>query len=149
MMGQPILGDRDNITNNTISHETVSSFHKENYFGENMIVVGTGDVNHEQLISLVQQHFGKLTMKPDIERKGMNKPVYIPAMMLSRDDELRNACVGIFYDAPSWNHEDYYAFLLLERLFGTYMNEQRDQIKNYNKQYILLTKIVDSSEITL
>jgi predicted Zn-dependent peptidase len=45
MMGQPILGDIDNIRQ--ITRDMVVDFHATNYFGENMVIVGTGNVPHE------------------------------------------------------------------------------------------------------
>jgi predicted Zn-dependent peptidase len=56
MMGQPILGDIDNIRQ--ISRDMVVDFHATNYFGENMVIVGTGNVSHQQLVDLAEQHFG-------------------------------------------------------------------------------------------
>lgn len=43
----------------------------------------------------------------------LEKPVFTPALMFIRDDEMVNSNVGVFYDAPSWKDEDFYAFLLL------------------------------------
>ena len=37
-----------------------------------------------------------------------------------RDDEMVNSNVGVFYDAPSIRDEDYYSFLLLKHMFGSY-----------------------------
>ena len=45
MMGQPILGDIDNIRQ--ITRDMVVDFHATNYYGENMVIVGTGNVPHE------------------------------------------------------------------------------------------------------
>lgn len=44
-MGMPILGDIDNIYE--ITREMVVDFRETNYFGENMVIVGTGNVNHQ------------------------------------------------------------------------------------------------------
>jgi len=48
MMGQPIKGDRDYVS--TISVENLKDFQAANYYGENMVVVATGDVSHEQIV---------------------------------------------------------------------------------------------------
>jgi hypothetical protein len=37
-----------------------------------------------------------------------------------RDDEMYNSSVGVFYEAPHWKHPDFYSFLLLQRMFGSY-----------------------------
>jgi predicted Zn-dependent peptidase len=52
MMGQPILGDIDNIRQ--IRRDQVVDFHETNYFGENMVIVGTGDVDHQMLVDLAE-----------------------------------------------------------------------------------------------
>jgi len=52
MMGQPILGDIDNIYQ--IDRDMVTGFYHENYYGENMVIVGTGDIPHDQLVDLVE-----------------------------------------------------------------------------------------------
>ena len=40
MMGQPILGEIDNIYQ--ITRDMVVDFHSTNYFGENIVICGTG-----------------------------------------------------------------------------------------------------------
>lgn len=52
MMGQPILGDIDNIYQ--INRDMVVDFHANNYYGDNMVIVGTGNINHDQLVDLCE-----------------------------------------------------------------------------------------------
>jgi len=40
-----------------------------------------------------------------------------------RDEMMQNQSLGVFYDAPSWKDEDFYAFLLLQRIFGNFNME--------------------------
>ena len=58
MMGLPILGEISNI--HKITREMIVEFHQRMYFGENMIIVGTGNIEHERLCDLAEQHFGNL-----------------------------------------------------------------------------------------
>ena len=51
-MGQPILGDIDNIRE--ITRDMIVDFHSRNYFGENMVIVGAGAIGHNQLVDLVE-----------------------------------------------------------------------------------------------
>lgn len=47
---------------------------------------------------------------------------------------MYNSNVGIFYDAPGVKHEDYYAFLLLKHLFGTYkIDENAGHLNDVHK----------------
>lgn len=136
MMGQPILGDRGNIK--SVTRDMIVNYHDANYFGENIIIVGAGDVSHAHLVELANKHFSNCAQKPPegVKRKGMEKPIYNPGLMMIRDDEMINSCVGVFYDAPSWMHYDYYPFLLLERIFGSYQAElHADMLNDVKKQY--------------
>ena len=51
MMGQPILGDIDNIY--SINRDMIVDFHNANYYGDNMVIVATGNVNHDEVVELV------------------------------------------------------------------------------------------------
>jgi predicted Zn-dependent peptidase len=60
-MGQPIKGDRDQVGN--LSAEVLRDYHTANYYGENVVVVATGDVSHDQIIDQVEQAFNSLPSK--------------------------------------------------------------------------------------
>lgn len=56
--------------------------------------------------------------------------------MFMRDDEMYNANVGVFYDAPGVKHEDYYSFLLLKHMIGNYdISYHAAHLNSMNKQY--------------
>ena len=44
MIGLPILGEMDNIKK--ITRDMVVDFQTTNYFGENIVIVGTGKIDH-------------------------------------------------------------------------------------------------------
>eukprot|EP01017_Pseudomicrothorax_dubius_P028600 TRINITY_DN3402_c0_g1_i1.p1 TRINITY_DN3402_c0_g1~~TRINITY_DN3402_c0_g1_i1.p1 ORF type:complete len:519 (+),score=156.42 TRINITY_DN3402_c0_g1_i1:145-1701(+) len=120
MMGQPILGIRENIA--TINQEQIREFHAANYIGPNIVVVGTGNIQHERLVELVEKSFGSApAQRPSgLVIPNTEKPYFTPSVMMVRDDEMANLNVGVFFNAPSWNDPDYYAFLLLQRVLGEY-----------------------------
>ncbi|MFN7880904.1 MAG: hypothetical protein ACK5NI_00160 [bacterium] len=65
-----------------------------------------------------------------------------------RDDEMYNSNVGVFYDAPSVKHQDYYSFLLLKNMFGSYRIDKNaehlnDVHKQYNSMHALLGNLPD------
>jgi predicted Zn-dependent peptidase len=51
MMGQPIKGDADILSQ--ISAADLAQFKAANYFGDNIVVVGTGNISHEQFVDQV------------------------------------------------------------------------------------------------
>lgn len=80
------------------------------------------------------------------ERKNTDKPIYTPSCTMMRDDEFYNCGVGVFYDAPSWHHEDYYAFLLLERILGSYSLDRNGpgHLNDPGKQYSMFEGYLSS-----
>lgn len=52
MMGMPILGDINNVY--SMTRDLVVDFRETNYYGENMVIAGTGKVNHQQLVELAE-----------------------------------------------------------------------------------------------
>lgn len=146
MIGQPIKGDRD--LTHTLGVDHLRDFHAANYFGDNVVVVATGDVAHDQVVDAVEQHFASLPKSTDVAIKNTGKPVYVPAILFLRDDEMINSNVGIFYDAPSIKDEDYYSFLLLKHMFGSYRIDEHaghlnDTKKQYNSMHSLLGDLPD------
>merc|ERR1719454_2852582 len=78
----------------------------------------------------------------------MDKAVYVPSMLFIRDDEMVNSNVGVFYDAPGAKHEDFYAFMLLKHMFGSYRIDKHaehlnDVKKQYNSMHALLGDLPD------
>lgn len=51
MMGQPIKGDRD--LTQTLTAEHLHDFHTANYYGDNITIVATGKVSHEEIVDSV------------------------------------------------------------------------------------------------
>jgi predicted Zn-dependent peptidase len=66
-----------------------------------MVVVGVGNINHDEFVNQVNQHFSSLPKQTQTLIKNREKPIYIPALLFIRDDEMYNSNVGVFYDAPS------------------------------------------------
>ena len=146
MLGQPIKGDRD--LTHTLGVDHLRNYHTANYYGDNITVVATGDVNHDQIVAAVQQHFNSLSKTTTIVPKNTEKPIYIPALLFIRDDEMVNSNVGVFYDAPGVKHEDYFAFKLLKHMFGSYRIDEHaghlnDVHKQYNSMHALVGNLVD------
>lgn len=119
MMGLPILGVIDNIYK--ISRDMIVEYHQRMYYGENMTVVGTGAIDHQQLVDQVEQHFGRLQRtNGGIELLNMDTPKFNPGLLYVRDDQMQNQSLGVFFDAPSWRDPDFFACLLLQRIFGNF-----------------------------
>jgi processing peptidase subunit beta len=137
MMGQPILGIRENI--GTITQDQIVDYHKTHYVGSNIVVVGAGDISHQQLTELTERHFGGLpsAIPSGLEVKNADQPYFTPSLMYMRDDEMANINVGVFFQAPSWTHEDYYSMLLYQRILGEYQQDKNGaaHLNHSERQY--------------
>ena len=132
MIGQPAKGDRDNVQQVTIDH--LQDFHTTNYYGDNLVVVGAGNIDHDSLVEQVENNFSSLPKETASAIKNTERPIYIPALLFIRDDEMVNANVGVFYDAPTIKDEDYYGFLLLKNMFGSYrIDEHAEHLNDVKK----------------
>jgi len=101
-----------------LTTDYLRNYHTNNYFGDNIVVVGAGNINHEEFVTQVDKHFSNLPKSTTSVIKNKERPIYIPALLFIRDDEMYNSNVGVFYDAPSIKDPDYYGFLLLQHMFG-------------------------------
>lgn len=149
MIGQPTRGDRDNLPNLTI--DQVRQFHADNYHGDNIVIVASGNVNHHELVDMVETHFASMPKGTHADTPNTERPIYIPALQMMRDDEMYNSNVGVFYDAPSRTHPDFYAFELLKRIFGTYrLDKNAEHLNDVAKQYNALHSLLgDLPDVTI
>lgn len=53
----------------------------------------------------------------------MDTPDFKAGLLYVRDDQAQSQNIGVFYNAPSWKDPDFFAFLLLQRLFSNYTQE--------------------------
>jgi len=140
MMGQPILGIRENI--GVITQDMIKEYHATNYIGPNIVIVGAGDIKHEQLVELTEKAFGALPNQAPtgIETRNTDKPLFTPSHLSMRDDEMHNVNVGVFFEAPSWHDEDYYAMLVYQRILGEYTQDRYTgaHLNSTDRQYNLM-----------
>lgn len=119
MMGKPILGRISNLVN--IKREMIVDFHNRNYVGENIIVIGVGDIPpHNVFMDMVFKKFSGYPAKSEVHQR--IKPKFHSGINFVKPDLLENPPdginVGVFYEAANWKDQDYYAFLILQRLIG-------------------------------
>lgn len=127
MFGQPIRGNSVSIGN--INQDNIKDYLDAHYIAPRMVLVGTGGVNHAQLKELAEKHFGNVP-KAGRDVTGEDKPVFTGSQVIVRDDDVDMAHSGVFYLAPGWNSEDFYAFQVLQRIMGDY-RPARDSIINH------------------
>jgi len=135
IVGQSKYGIRDNIPQ--LTKQAVEDFYKNNFVGENLIVVATGNVNHEKIAEVAGNHTKSLNARSTATPLNADKPLLTGSVMFQRDDEMANLNVGIAYLAPSYGHPDYFGFKFFEKIMGNF-NANEDGFAHLNtahKQY--------------
>lgn len=140
MLGQPVLGIRENV--GLITQDMIKEYHATHYVGPNVVIVGAGDVKHQQLVELSEKIFGAIPAQSPtgLDVKNADKPNFTPSILSMRDDEMVNLNVGVFFEAPSWTDKDFFAFSLYQRILGEYTQDKYTgaHLNSSDRQYNLL-----------
>ncbi|CAO3679484.1 unnamed protein product [Umbelopsis ramanniana] len=116
-LGRPIAGTPESVQ--AISRDDLSNFIKNNYAGDRMVLVGAGNVNHEELCKLAEQKFGSLS-SGSLSAKLAQKPKFTGSEIRLRDDTLPEAHIALAVEAPSLASPDYYVSLVLQSIIGSW-----------------------------
>lgn len=122
VFGQPVLGVRENIQNITAQHlkDYVSTYQT----GSNLVIVASGDVQHQEIADLTAKHFGGLSSGTDVELNNRHKPIFTPSLIFMRDDEMANINTSIHFRAPNYAHEDAFTMWYFKEIMGNYRADE-------------------------
>lgn len=137
MIGQPIRGNQKSVQN--INQDNIKDYIDAHYIAPRMVLAATGSVDPHQVAELGEKYFAKAP-KVGREVTGDDRPIFTPSQIQIRDDDIDMAHFGIFYQAPTWNSEDFYAFEMLKRLHGDFIPERDSIINHAHLQYNYLHK---------
>ncbi|KAJ1973257.1 Mitochondrial-processing peptidase subunit beta [Dimargaris xerosporica] len=118
-LGRTILGPKENIQ--SLTRDDLKSYIETKYGGDRMVLVGAGAVNHEQLVSLAEKHFGQL--KANTIEAGSDsqvRPSFVGSEVLVRNDEMDTAHIALAVEGVGWSDPDYYTMLLMQAIIGNW-----------------------------
>lgn len=118
-MGLPILGSIGNMR--TISRDMIADYHDKNYVGSNMIVVGCGPIDHQRLLDYVNKYI-KVSKKDPVDSpqklSNFSKPTFYPGIAAAESDTPGIVHVAALFEAPSFFDQDFFSFMLMQRIIG-------------------------------
>ncbi|KAJ7123126.1 Metalloenzyme, LuxS/M16 peptidase-like protein [Mycena epipterygia] len=120
-LGRTILGPKANIL--SIKRDDLDSYIKTNYTADRMVLVGTGGVDHAELVKLAEKHFSSLPVSPNPIRLGSTahrKTSFVGSEVRLRDDELGAAHIAIAVEGVGWSSPDYFPMMVLQSVFGNW-----------------------------
>jgi predicted Zn-dependent peptidase len=105
-VGRPVIGSVESIS--TMTRAQLHSFHVRRYTPERMVVAVAGNVDHDQVVALVKEHFGPRLVKgnrPVAPRKGTGRVPGRPSLhFVQRDGEQTHMFLGVRTPGRHWNH---------------------------------------------
>ena len=146
-VAKPILGYRNNIP--VIKRQQIVEFRRQNFTGENLFIVTSGNVNHKKVAELAEQYFGVWPAKTPIEnpelQRNLQPPQFAPrvALIQGTKESLKS---GVFWNAPEFGHPDYFAFLVIARIIGEYQ-EQKFEYTQSGESLSEISTFLDGSEV--
>ncbi|KAF8336731.1 Metalloenzyme, LuxS/M16 peptidase-like protein [Amanita rubescens] len=120
-LGRTILGPKANIL--SINRDDLTSYIKTNYTADRMVLVGTGGVDHGELVKHAEKHFGTLPVSPKpipLGRLSHPKTNFIGSEVRIRDDEVPTAHIAIAVEGVSWSSPDYFPMMVMQSIFGNW-----------------------------
>jgi processing peptidase subunit beta len=118
-LGRTIAGTPESIR--SITRDDLTNFIKKNYTGDRMVLVGAGNIKHDELCKLAEQKFGSLPSGSSLTGKlASKKPMFTGSEIRLRDDTLAEAHIALAVEGASLNSPDYYASLVMQSVIGSW-----------------------------
>lgn len=113
-LGRPIEGTEETVS--TFDRNTISDFHAREFSTSNLVIAAAGNVQHEQMVELVQRAFEKTEGVP-LDAIEESPSVGAP-ILIEQKKELEQAHLVIAAPWPDAKHDDRYAASLLASVIG-------------------------------
>jgi predicted Zn-dependent peptidase len=105
-VGRPVIGSIESIS--TMTRTQLHSFHVRRYTPERMVVAVAGNVDHDDVVALVKEHFGPRLiegLEPVAPRKGTGRVPGQPSLrVVNRDGEQTHMFLGVRTPGRHWKH---------------------------------------------
>lgn len=88
-----------------------------------MVLVGTGGVEHNELVSLAKKHFSSLPVSTSpipLGGRAHARPTFVGSEVRIRNDDSPTANIAIAVEGVSWNSVDYFAMMVMQGIFGNW-----------------------------
>ncbi|MCV7152155.1 M16 family metallopeptidase [Mycolicibacterium pyrenivorans] len=117
-VGRPVIGSVESIS--TMTRAQLHSFHVRRYTPDRMVVAVAGNIDHDEVVGLVREHFGRRLVRgrsPVTPRMGAGRVPGRPTLQLvSRDAEQTHLSMGVRTPGRHWDHR--WALAVLNTALG-------------------------------
>jgi predicted Zn-dependent peptidase len=117
-VGRPVIGTVESVS--AMTREQLRSFHVRRYTPDRMVVAVAGNVDHDEVVGLVRQHFGPRLVRgrqPVAPRRGAGRVSWRPQLTLvNRESEQTHVMLGVRTPGRYWEHR--WALQVLNTVLG-------------------------------
>ena len=88
-----------------------------------MVLVGTGGVDHSELVKLAEKHFASLPVSANpipLGRLAHPKTEFVGSEVRVRDDTMSTAHIAIAVEGVGWSSPDYFPMLVMQSIIGNW-----------------------------
>ncbi|KAI8082596.1 Metalloenzyme, LuxS/M16 peptidase-like protein [Gilbertella persicaria] len=114
-LGRPAAGVKESVE--SLSADDILNFKKQNYGSDRIVLVGSGDVNHEELVRLAEQKFGSLSAVGAAVQK---KAAFTGSEVRLRDDTLPEAHIALAVEGAPYLSKEYFDLLVMQAVVGSW-----------------------------
>ncbi|HWQ32516.1 MAG TPA: pitrilysin family protein [Blastocatellia bacterium] len=119
-LGRPILGTPRTLA--TFRGQRVQDYYDSLYRPDNFVIAAAGNLTHEQLLELTNEHFGHL--RPGCTAPASSEPQPQPHITVRRKKDLEQAHLVIGAPCPSLLSDDRYGVYLMNTILGGGMSSR-------------------------
>src|SRR5580693_9155499 len=105
-VGRPVIGSVQSVS--SMTRAQLHSFHQRRYTPERMVVAVAGNVDHDEVVGLVREHFGARLVRGRhaiAPRKGAGRVTGRPRLTVAnRDAEQTHVFLGVRTPGRHWKH---------------------------------------------
>ena len=118
-LGRTILGPAENI--NTISQADIDNYLKSHYTANRMVIAGSGDFEHSDLVKEAEKLFGNVARDPVNGVQPYMQPAsFSGSDMITRFDDMEQVHCAIAFPVAGASDPDSVALMVLQNMLGSW-----------------------------
>ena len=117
-LGRPVLGSEDGIRN--MKRSVLTGYMGRNYTNNNVVIAAAGKLRHEEVLDLVQKHFGDLPGSPPAP----HETATYKGGEFREERDLDQVHVVLGFPSVGYGDVDYYPTIMLSTLLGGGMSSR-------------------------
>ncbi|XP_035228319.1 mitochondrial-processing peptidase subunit beta-like [Stegodyphus dumicola] len=130
-LAQSVLGPSENIKK--IAKDDLTFYARNNFLAPRMVLVGSGNINHEELVKLAEKHFSSVSYTYTTEIPVVKPCRYTGSEIRDRDDWMPFAHVAVAVDTCGHGSQDIYPLMLAKTIVGKWDKTFASMIHTLNR----------------